>query len=945
MRTLQCEAMPTRSRTPSVFLSYSHRDEAWKDRLKIHLRVLEQVDALVVWDDRRIDAGESWYDTLRVAMDNAQAAVCLISAHYLGSAFCVKEEVPYLLRRRAEEGMLLIPVLLLPCPWGQVPWLRSLQMLPSDGRSVAELVAVEQEAIFSYVAETVVHNVLARRKLVGKGAPSAPASASLEGVGTQIDISRLPVTGAELFGRQNEMNWLDGLWEEGRIRVAALVAWGGVGKSTLVNKWLEGLKARSWGGASRVYGWSFFSQGTGHRVTSADVFIDHALRWFGDRDPSAGSPWAKGERLAALIRTEKTLLVLDGIEPLQSSYATDSGTIKDSALAALLSELASPSAEQWGLCLITSREAVIDLREFTETYLQKDLEQISAEAGRALLRVGGVRGTDAELMRTSRAFGNQALAVKLLAAYLAGVPGRAVTSAQEIPDFHFADEEGRHPRRVMEAFARRFGTGPELELLGVLGLFDRPASTAALDAIRAEPVIPGLTEHLSVLTEGGWLRLLQRLRDLRLVAARDPHAADEINAHPLIRQHFCERLRERAPDAWREAHARLSVHYRQMAPDLPETAGEMVPLYAALTHACKAAQYEEGLHEIYRRRILRGSEEFSVYKLGMVGADLAALASFFPAGWHQPEPSLSRADRIFLMERAGLYLRTLGRLEAVDVLHAALDLARESQEQVLAEKCLRHLAAAYRTAGELQRSLECTQEAITRADLRRELFYRVANRASLGQVLHYLGHWDPAHSAFEEAESLQAGSNPDFPWLSSYPSFHYCELLLDQGQYEDVVDRANRGLSLPHRRYPLLDEASDRLSRATALLRLSQRSGDRSLVHQAATDVEMAVERCQKAGIRYLTLHSMLVRAELSRVSGAPDRARMDLEKTVFVARRYGMRLHEIEGHLEIARLLQAEGERGKAGEHSERAKWLIEETNYHRRDRQLADIERSLAD
>jgi hypothetical protein len=58
-------------------------------------------------------------------------------------------------------------------------------------------------------------------------------------------------------------------------------------------------------GAERVYGWSFYSQGAapeGGRQVSADQFIAAALTWFGDPDPTQGSPWEEGERLAELIK-------------------------------------------------------------------------------------------------------------------------------------------------------------------------------------------------------------------------------------------------------------------------------------------------------------------------------------------------------------------------------------------------------------------------------------------------------------------------------------------------------------------------------------------------------------------------------------------------------------------------------------------------------------------
>jgi hypothetical protein len=43
---------------PSIFISYSHADEAWKDRVEKQLRVLEPEGNFEVWDDRRIAAGD-----------------------------------------------------------------------------------------------------------------------------------------------------------------------------------------------------------------------------------------------------------------------------------------------------------------------------------------------------------------------------------------------------------------------------------------------------------------------------------------------------------------------------------------------------------------------------------------------------------------------------------------------------------------------------------------------------------------------------------------------------------------------------------------------------------------------------------------------------------------------------------------------------------------------
>lgn len=133
-----------------------------------------------------------------------------------------------------------------------------------------------------------------------------------------ISISRLPISGPDLFGRDSELQLLDEAWENPKINLISFIAWGGVGKTALVNHWLKQRMARdNYRGAERIYCWSFYSQGTSERAASAGLFIDKGLRWFGDTDPTQGSPWDKGERLANFIRQTRTLLILDGLEPLQ----------------------------------------------------------------------------------------------------------------------------------------------------------------------------------------------------------------------------------------------------------------------------------------------------------------------------------------------------------------------------------------------------------------------------------------------------------------------------------------------------------------------------------------------------------------------------------------------------------------------------------------------------
>ncbi len=137
------------SESPTVFVSYSHRDERYKDRLVTHLSVLR--GRLAVWDDRKLNAGDDWYAEIEKAMATANVAVLLISADFLASDFISEEEVPRLLRRREQDGLTIVPVLLKSCAWAKIPWLSAMQMRPTDARPLMSLRGNAREEAWSAI--------------------------------------------------------------------------------------------------------------------------------------------------------------------------------------------------------------------------------------------------------------------------------------------------------------------------------------------------------------------------------------------------------------------------------------------------------------------------------------------------------------------------------------------------------------------------------------------------------------------------------------------------------------------------------------------------------------------------------------------------------------------------------------------------------------------------
>jgi tetratricopeptide (TPR) repeat protein len=501
----------------------------------------------------------------------------------------------------------------------------------------------------------------------------------------------------------------------------------------------------------------------------------------------------------------------------------------------------------------------------------------------------------------------------------------------------------------MESYERWLGAGPELAVLHLIGLFDRPAEGGALDALRAAPVISELTDALSdeeePLSDRDWDRAVTKLRHARLLLDRDSSSPDALDAHPLVREHFGQKVKESNPAAWKEAHSRLYEYYKSHAKEYPDTLEEMMPLYMAVVHGCQAGRHREAMHEVYVRRINRGEEFFSTNKLGAFGADLASLSGFFDLSWRQPVAGLTEADKAFILNQAGFRLRALGRLaEAAQLVKAALAAAKEQEDWRNAVRYAINLGQLYLATGDLTRALGYARQGVELADTGGNAVERIGARTALAEALHQVGRLKDAKAAFCEAEEMRKARQSEYPLLYGFASFLYCDLLLDQRNYREVQGRTAQMLEWlkQGREANLLDIALDHLSLGRAYLLQAQDVGTGDL-SQVADELDQAVEGLRQAGHQECIVLGLLARAELHREMRDFDRARRDLDETMTIATRGNMKLHEADCHLGYARLYLAEGKNDKVRESLDKAKGMIGDMGYHRRDKEVEALEKQL--
>jgi hypothetical protein len=219
----------------------------------------------------------------------------------------------------------------------------------------------------------------------------------------------------------------------------------------------------------------------------------------------------------------RVLLVLDGVEPLQQGPGSPTGQLKDLGLRQLLRRFASASpAKARGLVVLTSRLPVADIVLWKDSAAPVlGLEELSNEAGAALLRDNGVWGSDQELRAASREFGGHALALGLLASFVNETQFGDIRRRDHIRT-SLADRENPrydHAKRVMESCEEEWLSAQPvlLAIMYMVGLFDRPATADCLNALRRKTSIPGLTGVVVHLREDDWQRAVSRLREVRLL--------------------------------------------------------------------------------------------------------------------------------------------------------------------------------------------------------------------------------------------------------------------------------------------------------------------------------------------------------------------------------------------------------------------------------------------
>jgi internalin A len=108
-------------KTKKVFLSYSHQNVFWLNRLRTHLAGLRRAKQIESWDDKEILPGQLWDYQIKKKLEEADIFILLLSADFIASDYIWNNELSVAIQRFRDKNATVIPILFEPLDLAGIP--------------------------------------------------------------------------------------------------------------------------------------------------------------------------------------------------------------------------------------------------------------------------------------------------------------------------------------------------------------------------------------------------------------------------------------------------------------------------------------------------------------------------------------------------------------------------------------------------------------------------------------------------------------------------------------------------------------------------------------------------------------------------------------------------------------------------------------------------------
>lgn len=724
----------------------------------------------------------------------------------------------------------------------------------------------------------------------------------------------------EWVGRENLLGEITSDWVNSDARITGLIGFGGEGKSSLARRWVDTLLAdKSLQQPDGLFWWGFYER------RNVDEFFEEALNYLsGEKIDPRKIPSAsmRAQIIASMLGAGRYLFILDGLEVLQHQDGDLYGSLRSQDLKIFLEFFAAP--EHNSFCLVTSRAPLLNLEEYT-TYKHRDVDRLSPNDGRNLLRKLGVQGKEEDLDHVVENWDGHALTLSLLASYLQDHLGGDIGHIKDIPPPVADESHYERVHRVLRRYDEHL-TSAERAFLKLFSIFRRPVDQEAFAKVfraQAQNVGAGdaLNAPIAALDGAQFQAMLKRLVAYRVL--RFEPDTGQLTAHPLIRAHYNDLLASELRQT-KQAHLQAKEYYLAKARNMRASPSleELSPLIEAVHHACLHGNYDEA-YGIQWNLINKRSEFYLMHQLGAWETQLEIMQEFFPKGDTSQKPLASGPRSSWILNTVGLCLAGTGQGDRAKEFHQrALRIALDSQDWANASTGYQNLSELYLLRGELDHSISSTKEAVKLARRAKSKQLVCESLSYQSWALHLQGRVGKARRTYRKVEALNI--NLSIKYIHSISGIQQADhkRRLGDTDYALKVTKANLKIS---EEYHYLSDIS------MCHRVLGDLCADADQRDEAAKHYRQALDISRETSMKQVLIEALLARGRWeARHRQDPEAAFSNLKEALDYAKAGGYRLYEADIRVALAWAHLAAGDRKSAREEAEYALQMSEAMGYH---------------
>jgi len=715
---------------------------------------------------------------------------------------------------------------------------------------------------------------------------------------------------ANFTGRLAERQMLTDWLIHGQQPILALVAIGGMGKSSLAWYWLQNdIDLTSLDG---VLWWSF-EEGE----AAFARFLTEAIHYVSDQTVNPtdlSSTYDRVRTLTNLLQERCILLILDGFERqlqayanLNAAYQPDDGAAQtadaracvDPHIAQLLIDIAAGPTQ--AKVLLTTRLMIRDLESPSGEPLhgcrKKELTSLPPTDAVTFMRDQGVtKGTDAEIIAACKPYGYHPLSLRLLS-------GLIRRDKRRPGDIAIAPRYQAHTSLVKcqhEILATAYDVLPEAArlLLSRLAAFRSAMPYEALLIFSEFEDEDTFNEFLEELIERGLLSF-------------DPSQA-LFDLHPIVRAYAYDRLTD--PTG---THAQLRDYFATIpTPDADqihsvEDLSSVIELYH---HTVKCGRFDDAWH-LYDARLRRPL----YYEICAYEVETQLLTSLLGVDQAPPRVQGTQAQTWVLIYLSMCYER-MGQLRsALTCAEQAVSLNRAGGRPANLGSSLVALASVYSFLGQLQAAREASAEAVTIFDQMADMNWYGISHRNYGHILILCGDLAQAEQQLDLAEEIYSLRPTQFAHGLARLTMLRSDVLLARKDEAAALDMAQKA-------YETALAGRFKREATAALYRLGYLRHAGGHLAEAKTNLETALQDCRRMRLAELEPDVLLALARVYLALSPSDlectqKADQYSQEALSIANRCGYLVKQATIHNFLARWKLDAGHPAEARHHAETAR------------------------